>query len=201
MAESSDQIAGDIESRRDALRSNLEELEGKVRAVTDWRLQVRRHPGVLLGVAFGAGFILAGLVRPPRRRPQGRSTAAAVAAAEQRAQRSAPAPASSGHVRRLWEDVQGALIGVGASKLTDTLSQFLPGFREHLDATRARRARGNGVQGEGDYQAARRYQADVERYVQGADIEGAARAAAPRSEEEARELAAAEAAGRARKLS
>jgi hypothetical protein len=54
------------------------------------------------------------------------------------------------------------------------------------------------VQGEGDYEAARRYRHEVEEYLQTADIEGAARAAAPHDEQEAKEMAAAEAAGRAR---
>jgi bacterioferritin len=54
------------------------------------------------------------------------------------------------------------------------------------------------VQGEGDYDATRRYLKDVESFVHTADIERAARAAAPRNRREAAEMAAAEAAGRAR---
>ena len=52
------------------------------------------------------------------------------------------------------------------------------------------------VQGEGDYDATRRYLKDVEKFVHTADIERAARAAAPRNPREAAEMAAAEAAGR-----
>jgi hypothetical protein len=55
---------------------------------------------------------------------------------------------------------------------------------------------GTRVQGEGDYDAARRYRSKIENYVRTADIEGAARAAAPRNKREAAERAAAEAAGR-----
>ena len=54
------------------------------------------------------------------------------------------------------------------------------------------------VQGEGDYEAARRYRGEVEKYVQSADIEQAARDAAPRDAREAAQMAAAEAAGRQR---
>lgn len=57
---------------------------------------------------------------------------------------------------------------------------------------------GPRIQGEGDYESARRYQRDVERFVQTADIEGAARAAAPANAREAADMAAAEAAGRKR---
>lgn len=54
------------------------------------------------------------------------------------------------------------------------------------------------IQGEGDYDATRRYLKDVEKFVHTADIERAARAAAPRNKQEAAEMAAAEAAGRRR---
>lgn len=57
---------------------------------------------------------------------------------------------------------------------------------------------GKHVQGEGDYEAARRYRGEVEKYVQSADIERAARDAAPRDAHEAAQLSAAEAAGRKR---
>jgi len=57
------------------------------------------------------------------------------------------------------------------------------------------------VQGEGDYQAARRHRRGVEEFVaenDEADIEDLARDAAPRSEAEQRELLEAEREGRAR---
>ncbi len=54
------------------------------------------------------------------------------------------------------------------------------------------------IQGEGDYDAARRYRKDVEDFVATEDVDAAAHAAAPRTEQEKRELAAAEEQGRAR---
>ena len=52
------------------------------------------------------------------------------------------------------------------------------------------------VQGEGDYEAARRYGKEVKDYVDSADIEKAAHDAAPRSPDEQREMEEAERAGR-----
>jgi bacterioferritin len=52
------------------------------------------------------------------------------------------------------------------------------------------------VQGEGDYEAARRYDTDVRKFVRRADIGRAARAAAPANKREAEEMAMAEAVGR-----
>jgi hypothetical protein len=52
------------------------------------------------------------------------------------------------------------------------------------------------VQGEGDYEAARRYRKDVEDFVESADIDKAAHDAAPRSPDEQREMTEAERAGK-----
>ena len=55
---------------------------------------------------------------------------------------------------------------------------------------------GEGVQGEGDYESARRYDHHLKKYLDQADVERAARNAAPRTEEEAEDLEAAEDEGR-----
>jgi hypothetical protein len=52
------------------------------------------------------------------------------------------------------------------------------------------------VQGEGDYDAARRYGKEVKDYVDSADIDKAAHDAAPKSPDEQREMDEAERAGR-----
>jgi hypothetical protein len=52
------------------------------------------------------------------------------------------------------------------------------------------------VQGEGDYESARRFDADARRFLDSADVPELARRAAPRSKEEAAQLKEAEAVGR-----
>lgn len=52
------------------------------------------------------------------------------------------------------------------------------------------------VQGEGDYESARRFREDEENFLKKADVPDLARRAAPRSKEEAAELEKAEAVGR-----
>ena len=54
------------------------------------------------------------------------------------------------------------------------------------------------VQGEGDYQATRRYRKRTEQYLGTHDVEKEARRAAPRSRKDAESMAAAEAAGKKR---
>jgi len=54
------------------------------------------------------------------------------------------------------------------------------------------------VQGEGDYASDRRYRRHLKEYLERADVEAEARAAAPETDEEARELLEAEREGRER---
>ena len=54
------------------------------------------------------------------------------------------------------------------------------------------------IQGEGDYEAARRYRKRTSEYLENNDVEKAAVRAAPESGAEAEDLAAAEAAGKRR---
>jgi hypothetical protein len=61
-----------------------------------------------------------------------------------------------------------------------------------------RNSRTNGVQGEGDYAAARRYQHDTDRFIESGKVDGAARRARPRTAGESNDLQRAEDVGRAR---
>lgn len=187
MSEETEDIEGDIEDEREELRSNLEELGDRVRSVADWRQQFRHRPLAGLAVAFGGGLILAGLMR---RAPRGRVYRLETGAA-------------SGRRRQLdnaWEAVQSALIGVLASRLSGTLADLVPAFADRFTGKGAarRRGSGNGVQGEGNYRAARRYRSGAERFARTADVARAAREAAPGTASEAEALADAEQAGRAR---
>lgn len=57
-------------------------------------------------------------------------------------------------------------------------------------------AEGDGLQGEGNYDAARRHRASAEKFVRSGGVEPAARDAAPHSAEEARDMRDAEEAGK-----
>jgi hypothetical protein len=201
MGQTTDQIETHLETKQEDLRSNLEELEHKVKSVTDWRRQFRSNTGLMLGLAFGGGMLLARAMRRPRHGAARVSERLSTAASQLREPRRLDDRRLQ--LRQVWDDIQGALIAAATSKITATLAGAVPGFRERLGPRRAAArggpaSNGHGVQGEGDYEAARRYQSDAGKYVRSANIERAARAAAPRTEDEARELAEAEAAGRQR---
>ena len=67
-----------------------------------------------------------------------------------------------------------------------------------MSTSKRTKAGNSKVQGEGDYEAARRYRKRTTEYLENNDVEKAAVRAAPQSRADAREMAAAEAAGKKR---
>ena len=51
-----EQIEQHIDAERRALGRNLQELEDKAAALTDWRTHYSRHPFIILGAAFGTAL-------------------------------------------------------------------------------------------------------------------------------------------------
>ena len=181
-----DEIEAHLERKRSELRSNLEELEQRVKSVTDWRRQFRKNPAISLLLAFSGGFLIASMTGRSRARYEPRHDFA-------------PEPRVSVEGRRsgqVWDSIQSALIGVAAAaRVAETLAAVGSRLKSHLftDPERA-----DGVQGEGDYRAARRYRSAAERFAHAADVSRAARNAAPEDEAEDREMADAAARGEAR---
>jgi hypothetical protein len=62
MGQTTDQIATDIDQTREDLRSNLEELETKVKSITDWRGHFRKHPAPMVVAALVGGALLSVMI-------------------------------------------------------------------------------------------------------------------------------------------
>jgi hypothetical protein len=126
MDRSTDRIEQHLDDERQALRSNLAELEDRVRSAFDWRRQFRSNTAALLGLAVGGGLLI-GLMTARRR-------AVPAARAYPRVAGGKPATPYSDHRRRelslAWRGIESALIGLAAAKCKDTLANLLPGFRE-----------------------------------------------------------------------
>jgi len=58
-----DQIETHIDATLGRLGENLEALEDKVKAATDWRTQFEKRPALMVALAFAGGVVLAGLAR------------------------------------------------------------------------------------------------------------------------------------------
>jgi hypothetical protein len=126
MGQTTDQIETDIQHTREDLRSNLQELEQKVKSVTDWKEQFQNHPGTMVAAAFGAGALVATL---GRRRKSGKEPATS---STQRTDSPAAIRAGKHEVLETWDNVKSALVGVAATQVTGFLGRLVPGFQEQL---------------------------------------------------------------------
>lgn len=122
MENSAQQIEDHIEQTREALGSNLEELEQKVKSITDWKQHFRARPGVMMGLAFASGVMLAVLSGGSNRRRRshpyaGLSNGSALP----------PPRAEGGVILDTWDNFKGALIGVATARLVDYARDVLSG--------------------------------------------------------------------------
>jgi hypothetical protein len=63
MDQKPDVIREQIAAQRQDLANNVRELETRVKGMTDWRMHFQRSPASTMGVAAGAGLLLAWLTR------------------------------------------------------------------------------------------------------------------------------------------
>src|SRR4030095_11585461 len=126
MGQRTDQIENQIENKREDLKSNLQELETRVKTATDWRHYFAEHTGTMIAAAFGGGVLLATMV-------SGRSNRASL---NQAGSFSEPARRwTRGTKQEVLENVdsiKSALVGAAATKFKGMLGEIMPGFTEHL---------------------------------------------------------------------
>lgn len=132
MGERSDQITSQIERTRGELGANLNELEHKVKDLTDWRRQVQKSPLTMIGVAFGGGVLLSRLIDGNSRARRHYRSPDAWSKGEVSSS-GADYPRTRHELRKVadtWDNIKSALIGVAASKAQDFLQSAIPGFHE-----------------------------------------------------------------------
>ena len=129
MNQTPDQIESDIDSTRAELHSNLQELENKVKSVTDWRQLFANNPAAMTATAFGVGALLAVMIGRRDRAP----SAEQYWAETPRTQRSADfEPRLRSQASQSWTNIKSAAVGLAASKVTDFLGSVMPGFAGEL---------------------------------------------------------------------
>ena len=128
MGQTTSQIEAHIQDTREDLVSNLDELERKVKSVTDWKQHFRSNPMMMVSVAFGGGVLLATMFGGRKSRRGWSSDA----------NRSEPRLATNRQKLKALEtldNIKGALVGVAASRFTNFVGDVIPGFHEQLQRT------------------------------------------------------------------
>lgn len=133
MGQTTDQIENQIEHRREDLKSNLQELETRVKTATDWRHYFSEHTGTMIAAAFGGGVLLASMLG-------GRSNRASLSQASVSAEAARPWTRGTKHeVLENLDSIKSALVGAAATKFKGILGEVVPGFTEHLAKAEADR--------------------------------------------------------------
>ena len=133
MDTTADEIVSRIERTRQDLSSNINELENKVKAATDWREHYQSHPMMMVGIAFGTGALLARMTLGGRRQYP-----------NQKGQlKSETRSHISGGTSEIWGATKMAFAGLIATRLKDVVNEVIPGFREHFDSAQNSRSRNN----------------------------------------------------------
>jgi hypothetical protein len=132
MGQTTHQIEAHIDSARENLGSNLNELERKVKSVTDWKQHFQTSPMTMLGLAFGGGILLATALGGRNRRGRG--------ARDFSREATGPQPHSGTDHQKFkaletWDNIKGALIGVAATRFKDFVGEVIPGFEEQFRTT------------------------------------------------------------------
>jgi hypothetical protein len=138
VGEDTREIEREIQAERRDLGQNLDDLQSRARALTDWRTHYANHTGATLALAFGGGMALALLARRPRRpesqefRPEHQQTRVGFSALKALGDR----PRARQQVTDTWDHMLEALVAVASVKAAEWVGSFVPGFRDEYD-TRA----------------------------------------------------------------
>jgi hypothetical protein len=135
VGETTSQIENQIANKREDLKSNLQELQTRVKTATDWRHYFAEHTGTMIAAAFGGGVLLATMVG-------GRSSRASQSQAVDSSEPVRPWRTGTKHeVLQNVDSIKSALVGAAATKFKSILGEVVPGFTEHLAKAEADRGR------------------------------------------------------------
>ena len=131
MGETTIQIESHIEDTRRDLGSNLQELDEKVKSVTDWRQHFQTKPMTMIGVAFGGGILLASMLSGPKYKARHRNYSAPASKPEYSGKDAwTGSDRQKSKALETWDNLKGALIGVATTRLREYVDEVIPGFHE-----------------------------------------------------------------------
>jgi hypothetical protein len=141
VGEDTNRIEQEIRERRAGLGRNLDELQDKARDLADWRTHYRGHTGAFLGVALGAGFLLA-LAAIPSRQLNRREAALRDVThdpnyvdALRRYNQSQDLGTVARAARQLghtWDEITDGLVRTASAKALQVVAEIVPGFSDQI---------------------------------------------------------------------
>lgn len=133
----SDQAQEKVQETKDQVQEKVEQVQQSVKDAADWRQQFDKRPMVGLGVAFGGGFLLAGIMGGGSKKNDDKSQNRGYSYLPQYQNpqyqaygRGGPSGADVGrqHVSSTFDNMKGALMGVAAAQAKSFFEKSVPGF-------------------------------------------------------------------------
>ncbi len=144
MAEKSDEIRDRIDAQRGELGDNLHELERRVKNTTDWRAHMENRPWVMLGIAFGTGVAISGLISRNGSSSDSSVYSGGYSDTARSSSRFTAVREQRSRAAESLDKMTGALIAVGVQKLQDVLRSAIPGFSEKYEPAESSRSSQTG---------------------------------------------------------
>jgi hypothetical protein len=141
VGEDTNRIEQEIREVRAGLGRNLDELQDKARDLADWRTHYRGHTGTFLGVALGAGFLLA-LATVPARRLSHRDAALRDATHDpnyvdalrryNQSQDQGTVARATRQLGHTWDEITDGLVRTASAKALQVVAEIVPGFADQV---------------------------------------------------------------------
>ena len=153
MDERSDQIIEQMESQRQQLGANLNELEDRVRRTADWRTHFDNNPLLMLAGALGGGILLGAMVSGSRSRSSSSSYTSSRHFTGSSGTGSGVNTNTATYVQRqrtseTIDNIKAGLIAFATAKAKEFLNQALPGFDNFVRDAESNRANSQRMTGE-----------------------------------------------------
>jgi hypothetical protein len=137
MDEKSDQILEHLETQRNQLGANLNELETRVRRTTDWRAHFDNNPMLMLAGALGGGILLGAMVGGSKSSRSSGSSYTSSRHFSGAGSSTSVNPSSATYAQKqraseAIDHIKAALIAFATSKAKEFLNQALPGFDNYF---------------------------------------------------------------------
>jgi len=151
MAQEPSKIKEYIETEREKLGDDLQEIEHRMKDAVDCRVWYEKNTALMLGAAVAGGFLLSTIVGGSSvEQPHQGSVGPAAGGPEWKGewrgesssihQDSRPKSNQLSRIGGVLDNTVAALVGVAAHKLQDYVSQSIPGFKEQYAEAERRRA-------------------------------------------------------------
>jgi hypothetical protein len=144
VVQETDKIKDHIDTQREKLEHDLQEIERRVTKAVDWREWFDRNPLGMIGAAAAGGFALSLLLHRSSEGPhRGRLSEVDSSPSLNEARQSRSPRKASSHMNRMADTLDNtvaALVGVASRKVLDFVADVIPNFRDEYRDVETKRA-------------------------------------------------------------